>query len=276
MPVQTHSIPHIVIAGDKSSATNVSSDRSSLEYILQQAQVTVFFTDGLTPAVIQSFIKMDDATVQYTHESLAAFQFYTKHQVFVKLRRSPSLPGFEMTLNISTLNLGIICNASDPVIDFVREVTTIEISKPSIILVTIRMCHTEVTQSSLALVKQQDPTGRCTIVVLTAPQLYNNSARPWLDILNGTLERPYYTHCVCLALDPSQRGTIEEDRHNKSTFFQRSSPWANLQLQLSHLLGMDSLVWSLKRLWDDLMDDPNVDGLVMPEVQCSTFNVQML
>ena len=97
-------------------------------------------------------------------------------------------------------------------------------------------------------------------MVLTGPQLYNNSARPWLDILTGTIERPYHTHCVCLALDPSQRGTIEEDHHNESTFFQRSSPWANLQLQPSHLLGMDGLVWSLMRLWDDLMD---VDGLAM-------------
>ena len=69
-----------------------------MEYILRRAQVAVFFADGLTPAVIQSFIEMDDATVQHAHASLAAFQFYTKHQVFVELRGSPGLPGFEMTL----------------------------------------------------------------------------------------------------------------------------------------------------------------------------------
>lgn len=126
---------------------------SRLESLLRQAQVAVFLTEELTPDTIQAIIDFDDATVERAHASLGASRYYTKHQVYIDLR-SPDLLAFEITIvdlpgkfsptvskGFHNVHLGIICNAEQHVVDFVKDITITEICKPTIILVAVRMCR---------------------------------------------------------------------------------------------------------------------------------------
>ena len=90
-------------------------------------------------------------------------------------------------------------------------------------------------------------------MVLTGPQIFDDCARCWLGILRGTHPRPYYPHCVYLPLDPAEHGTVEQARQNEFVFFQSTIPWSSLRCR--HRIGVDSLLWALERLWEDLTED---------------------
>jgi hypothetical protein len=90
-------------------------------------------------------------------------------------------------------------------------------------------------------------------VVLKGPQIYGDCARTWLPNLRGTHLFPYYLHCVYFPLDLAESGTVYQARLNEFEFFNRTAPWSSLTCQ--HKLGVNSLLWSLERLWDDVTQD---------------------
>jgi hypothetical protein len=188
--------------------------------------------------------------------------------------------------------LGIICNAEQPIVDFVKDITVAAMLKPGILLVAVRICRKHpLPQSSLIVaifslqnlslvshhlkwleskILQVAVQLACScflddillltyqVVVLTGPQIFDDCARLWLGILRGTHPRLYYPHCVYMPLDPAERGTVEQARTDEYEFF-RAAPWSSVHC--THRLGVDSLLWALEKLWEDLTQDMLAQGM---------------
>ena len=169
--------------------------------------------------------------------------------------------------------------------DFVKDITVAAMLKPCILLVAVRFCRKHLPQSNatvavfylqnLSLVNHHlkwleskilqvavqlacscflDDVLLLTykVVVLTGPQIFDDCAHLWLGILRGTHPRLYYPHCVYMPLDPAERGTVEQAHTDEYEFF-RAAPWSSVHC--THQLGVDSLLWALERLWEDLTQD---------------------
>ncbi|RPD70203.1 hypothetical protein L226DRAFT_574923 [Lentinus tigrinus ALCF2SS1-7] len=198
------------------------TEKSDVESMLRRAQVAVLDQKTAT----DHFLTMDDESLKCLLHSKQVARF-SRNVVCVAL----SGPGLA---NLSFIDLpGIIHNATDDVVEMVRDLIRSYLQGNSLILVVLTMSDDIDNQGAVRLAREADPTGSRTIGVLTKPDTLDPGSTAatthWLDIIEGRRDNtPQGYYCVRQPNDKqrAQGITAPKAREVEAAFFESTKPWS--------------------------------------------------